>query len=89
MKKVCEPKYMLIILPYCCRNWCFIYTGSSVISKVCFVGKEQTKKGMSMYVKKFWILVLTAGVVSVLLFQMFYIIIEQQIVSKWCKNGFC
>lgn len=54
-----------------------------------FVGKEQTKKGMSMYVKNFWILVLTAGVVSVLLFQMFYIITEQQIVSKWCRNGFC
>lgn len=51
--------------------------------------KNKQKKGMSMYVKHFWILVLTAGVVSVLLFQMFYIIIEQQIVSKWCKNGFC
>lgn len=64
---------------------------SSVISKLCCFGKEQKKKEkrMSMYVINLWILVLTAGVVSLLLFQMFYIIIEQQIVSKWCKNGFC
>lgn len=51
--------------------------------------KKKKEKRMSMYVINLWILVLTAGVVSLLLFQMFYIIIEQQIVSKWCKNGFC
>lgn len=51
--------------------------------------KKKKEKRMSMYVINLWILVLTAGVVSLLLFEMFYIIIEQQIVSKWCKNGFC
>lgn len=50
---------------------------------------KKKEKRMSMYVINLWILVLTAGVVSLLLFEMFYIIIEQQIVSKWCKNGFC
>lgn len=50
---------------------------------------KKKEKRMSMYVISLWILVLTAGVVSLLLFEMFYIIIEQQIVSKWCKNGFC
>lgn len=50
---------------------------------------KKKEKRMSMYVINLWILVLTAGVVSLLLFEMFYIIIEQQIVSKWCKTGFC